>query len=674
MISYEGGVQVIDFGVAATLGSKDDKRKTIIGTPHYMGPELIGNMAASNVKYGFEVSNDQSFLSRNFPRVEIADSTQVDIWSYMCTIYEIATGKPPNPEMRPGRQMQNEIRRNPPRLDPERFSPELCEFLAYLSRPKPEDRPSFNDILDHPYIKDSNFSHPSTLLQEVVTNFSVWARRGGQRESLFMEYGAAASTDYVEEGQDGDGESFVWSEANELRQSLGDIPASFNYLQDFVQPLPTLQVDPPPGSTSDFENGGSQREPTRFDFTDPDPRPNAQEHAQDSSSVISDCAAPLDVQRVQQTEGNSGLLETIFDSNQGPYEYEFRAQGMLLNRPIISRVQSDLPLRNANPNGSSELQRKEVDVDGTPSRSEVKIADANTIKQNRKEKTNTMMWEANWQPQFPQNPMPEGPTAMSRPILHHAETFSGSFSEHTNVSRQTMDLDALMGDMSTPADQTTTSQTSRQTIDLDALMNTLPRSATQPTPNRATMDLDAMMGDDAWPSAAATPTAQSDPTYHPPPPTLSYTHISPEADTSDEETPHKSMRQHLDDDSYTSLAASNPYTLRPSHSTTRSTSTTASNILGPYQPPPNSAAALNGPRTTFPMPAVPAFDFERDVDPPRQSVMRDGASNEELADELTRMLEGNMGALAAFEREMPTGAGGEGEEYLGEDEGENGGL
>jgi len=65
-------------------------------------------------------------------------------------------------------------------------------------------------------------------------------------------------------------------------------------------------------------------------------------------------------------------------------------------------------------------------VDGTPSRSEFNIADADTITQKRFEKTNTIMWEANWHPQFPQNPMPEGLTAMSRPILHHAETFSGS--------------------------------------------------------------------------------------------------------------------------------------------------------------------------------------------------------------------------------------------------------
>ena len=41
MIHEEGNLQIIDFGVAGTLVSEDDKRKTMIGTPHWMGPEVL---------------------------------------------------------------------------------------------------------------------------------------------------------------------------------------------------------------------------------------------------------------------------------------------------------------------------------------------------------------------------------------------------------------------------------------------------------------------------------------------------------------------------------------------------------------------------------------------------------------------------------------------------------
>lgn len=41
MIHEEGRLQIIDFGVAGTIVTEEDKRKTMIGTPHWMGPEIL---------------------------------------------------------------------------------------------------------------------------------------------------------------------------------------------------------------------------------------------------------------------------------------------------------------------------------------------------------------------------------------------------------------------------------------------------------------------------------------------------------------------------------------------------------------------------------------------------------------------------------------------------------
>ena len=60
MIHEEGSLQIIDFGVAGTLVSEDDKRKTMIGTPHWMGPEVLN---PGTKGYGKEVRGRDPLLS-----------------------------------------------------------------------------------------------------------------------------------------------------------------------------------------------------------------------------------------------------------------------------------------------------------------------------------------------------------------------------------------------------------------------------------------------------------------------------------------------------------------------------------------------------------------------------------------------------------------------------------
>ena len=54
MITEFGNIQIIDFGVAATMDSWDDKRSSFIGTFHYMGPEFY-KRDPTLIKYGKEV-------------------------------------------------------------------------------------------------------------------------------------------------------------------------------------------------------------------------------------------------------------------------------------------------------------------------------------------------------------------------------------------------------------------------------------------------------------------------------------------------------------------------------------------------------------------------------------------------------------------------------------------
>ena len=56
MIHENGKLQVIDFGVAGVLQTKLDKRTTVIGTPHWMAPELHKPAGREGLNYGAEVS------------------------------------------------------------------------------------------------------------------------------------------------------------------------------------------------------------------------------------------------------------------------------------------------------------------------------------------------------------------------------------------------------------------------------------------------------------------------------------------------------------------------------------------------------------------------------------------------------------------------------------------
>ena len=56
MIHEDGRLQVIDFGVAGVLQTNFDKRSTVIGTPHWMAPELHKLAPREGLTYGTEVS------------------------------------------------------------------------------------------------------------------------------------------------------------------------------------------------------------------------------------------------------------------------------------------------------------------------------------------------------------------------------------------------------------------------------------------------------------------------------------------------------------------------------------------------------------------------------------------------------------------------------------------
>ncbi|KAK8109715.1 STE/STE20/YSK protein kinase [Apiospora kogelbergensis] len=230
-VTQDGGVQLGDFGVAAMVQTKFDKRRTVIGTLHWMAPELFDNV----VSYG----------------------PAVDIWAFGAVAYEMASGLPPNAvESHQARvdpsQFGQFLNGHIPRLEGSQYSDELKDLVAFCLEKSPDKRPSIDRVVEHAYIRDTNFAYPAASLSQLVRNYWMWEQKGGVRQSLLNpNIGAQVSTPRTE-GLDGQ-EEWNFSTTVEFDEQVNNMDGSLaahdvDDQQDLVPPplRPKTRRRPPP--------------------------------------------------------------------------------------------------------------------------------------------------------------------------------------------------------------------------------------------------------------------------------------------------------------------------------------------------------------------------------------------------------------------------------------------
>lgn len=167
LVTEEGELQLCDFGIAGIVDHQvSNKRMTIIGTLHFMSPEFHTDEMTVKQGYGQEV----------------------DVWAYGASVYEMATGQPPYSDVAPQHLGTMAV----PRLQGDTYSQDLRDFVAFCLVEKPEDRPSMDQVLDHPYLASTSRKYPTSNLSKLLSEFADWEFKGGQRQSLFAPHGAAA--------------------------------------------------------------------------------------------------------------------------------------------------------------------------------------------------------------------------------------------------------------------------------------------------------------------------------------------------------------------------------------------------------------------------------------------------------------------------------------------------
>ncbi|XP_054154446.1 serine/threonine-protein kinase PAK mbt-like [Oppia nitens] len=142
LLASDGRVKLSDFGFCAQVSSELPKRKSLVGTPYWMAPEVI-----SRLPYGPEV----------------------DIWSLGIMVIEMCDGEPPFFNEPPLQAMRRIRDMPPPKLkNVHKVSPRLLAFLEKMLVREPTQRSNALELLQHPFLRQAG---PPSLLVPLMRSF-----------------------------------------------------------------------------------------------------------------------------------------------------------------------------------------------------------------------------------------------------------------------------------------------------------------------------------------------------------------------------------------------------------------------------------------------------------------------------------------------------------------------
>ncbi|KYN34624.1 Mitogen-activated protein kinase kinase kinase kinase 3 [Trachymyrmex septentrionalis] len=149
LLTETGDVKLADFGVSAQITATINKRKSFIGTPYWMAPEV----AAVERKGGY--------------------NQLCDIWACGITAIELAELQPPMFDLHPMRALflMSKSGFKPPTLkDRDKWSPTFHNFVKVALTKNPKKRPTAEKLLQHAFFQGEMSKRLALELLQKVSN------------------------------------------------------------------------------------------------------------------------------------------------------------------------------------------------------------------------------------------------------------------------------------------------------------------------------------------------------------------------------------------------------------------------------------------------------------------------------------------------------------------------
>lgn len=145
LVTRDGQVKIADFGFAAQLTTKENKRNTVIGTPFWMAPEVCRGMDYD---------------------------AKVDVWSTGVLAIECAEGAPPLLHETQMKAMFIIATEGPPKLkEPKEWTEDFHDFISRCTKVDPSERASAAEMLKHPFLLRAASREHMAKIFSVVADF-----------------------------------------------------------------------------------------------------------------------------------------------------------------------------------------------------------------------------------------------------------------------------------------------------------------------------------------------------------------------------------------------------------------------------------------------------------------------------------------------------------------------
>eukprot|EP01122_Echinamoeba_exundans_P012765 TRINITY_DN5421_c0_g1_i1.p1 TRINITY_DN5421_c0_g1~~TRINITY_DN5421_c0_g1_i1.p1 ORF type:complete len:1244 (+),score=206.12 TRINITY_DN5421_c0_g1_i1:107-3838(+) len=156
LLNTKGEAKLADFGISRDMEAAE-LRKTVIGTPYYLAPEVI---------------NETGYDGR------------ADIWALGISCIEMAEKDPPYADVHPMRVLFLVANNPAPKLThPELWSAEFNDFVTKCLEVDRDRRPRAAQLLLHPFVRNADPSHLGPLIQQAQ---GFMDQHGGLEKALML--------------------------------------------------------------------------------------------------------------------------------------------------------------------------------------------------------------------------------------------------------------------------------------------------------------------------------------------------------------------------------------------------------------------------------------------------------------------------------------------------------